>query len=220
MPTGPRPAILLSSLRRQGYDTASRLLSLDNTTANGHHEFTYIYDDVGNRMSMTRTDNSGTRGFEYTYDSIYQLTAVDYPESLSYLATDTTFAYDAAGNRTSVIDGSGTCTYTTNSLNQYTAAGSVSYQYDASGNLVHDQNYAYGYDPENRLVMVHRNGSLPPESLGQARMALPWVFRSCRAHKLSAGHEGESWHSLSGTKFLLRATGAVSCVSAFLGRYN
>ena len=168
MPTGPRPAILLSSLRRQGYDTASRLLSLDNTTANGHHEFTYLYDDVGNRMSMTRTDNSGTRGFEYTYDSIYQLTAVDYPESLSYLATDTTFAYDAAGNRTSVIDGSGTCTYTTNSLNQYTAAGSASFQYDASGNLVHDQNYAYGYDPENRLVMVHKSGSLPPVSLNQA----------------------------------------------------
>ena len=114
------------------------------------------------------TDSSGTCGYEYTYDSIYQLTAVDYPASLSYLATDTTFDYDAAGNRTSVIDGSGTCTYTTNSLNQYTAAGSVSYQYDASGNLVHDQNYAYGYDPENRLVMVHQSGSLPPVSLNQA----------------------------------------------------
>ena len=36
--------------------------------------------------------------------------------------TDTTFAYDAAGNRTGVIDGSGTCTYTANSLNEYTAA--------------------------------------------------------------------------------------------------
>ncbi len=57
---------------------------------------------------------------------------------MTYLATDTTFAYDAAGNRTSVIDGSGTCTYTTNNLNQYTAAGTASYQYDASGNMVHD----------------------------------------------------------------------------------
>ena len=97
------------------------------------------------------TDSSGTRTHVYSYDSIYQMTAEDYPAELSYLATDTTFAYDAAGNRTSVIDGSGTCTYTTNNLNQYTAAGTACYQYDASGNMVHDNNYAYGYDPENRL---------------------------------------------------------------------
>ena len=169
MPTGPRPAILLSSLRRQGYDTASRLLSLDNQTANGHHKYDYTYDDVGNRLGMTVTNNSGMGVHVYSYDEIYQLTGVTYPSSFDpNLATNTTFAYDAAGNRTSVIDGSGTCTYTTNSLNEYTAAGSVSYQYDASGNLVHDQNYAYGYDPENRLVMVHQSGSLPPVSLNQA----------------------------------------------------
>ena len=86
---------------------------------------------------------------------------------MSYLATDTTFNYDAAGNRTSVIDGSGTCTYTTNTLNQYTAAGTASYQYDASGNMVHDPTYAYGYDPENRLTKVVKSGSLPTQTLAQ-----------------------------------------------------
>ncbi len=117
---------------------------------------------------MVVTDSGGTRTHVYSYDSIYQLTSVDYPAELSYLATDTTFNYDAAGNRSSVIDGSGTSTYTTNSLNQYTAAGTASYQYDSSGNMVHDQNYAYGYDPENRLVAVRKNGSLPPVSISQA----------------------------------------------------
>jgi RHS repeat-associated protein len=140
---------------------------------------------------MMVTDSSGTRMHVYSYDSIYQLTAADYPPELSYLATDTTFAYDAAGNRTSVIDGSGTCSYTANNLNQYTAAGSTSYQYDASGNLVHDQNYAYGYDPENRLVTVRRSGSLPALTLGQALESpltyttggdAPWQVRQTDGH--------------------------------------
>jgi RHS repeat-associated protein len=32
------------------------------------------------------------------------------------------------------------------------------YTYDDSGNMVHDENYAYGYDPENRLVLVRKSG--------------------------------------------------------------
>ena len=173
------------------YDTASRLLTLDNTTGNGHHTYGYTYDYVGNRQDMTVTDSGGTRTHVYSYDSIYQLTSVDYPAEMSYLATDTTFNYDAAGNRSSVIDGSGTCTYTSNSLNQYTAAGTASYQYDASGNMVHDQNYAYGYDPENRLVTVRRNGSLPPVSIAQALDSpltyttggdAPWVVSQTAGH--------------------------------------
>jgi RHS repeat-associated protein len=143
----------------------------------------YLYDKVGNRTSMMVTDSGGTRTHVYTYDNMMslrakrgnlQITEVNYPSGFDYLATDTTFneacpersERDAAGNRTSVIKpalregewGSGTCTYTTNALNQYTAAGTTSYQYDDSGNLVHDENYAYGYDPENRLVLVRKSG--------------------------------------------------------------
>ncbi len=142
------------------YDAASRLLYVDNQTQNGQHKYAYSYDYVGNRLDMTVTDGSGVRKHLYTYDDIYQITAVDYPDSLSYLATDTTFNYDAGGNRTSVIDGSGTCNYTSNSLNQYTAAGSTSFGYDASGNMFRDGNYDYDYDPENRLIQVIRHN--PP----------------------------------------------------------
>ncbi|MCL5282668.1 MAG: RHS repeat-associated core domain-containing protein [Planctomycetes bacterium] len=114
------------------------------------------------------TDSGGTKIHVYTYDSIYQVTGVDYPPELSYLATDSTFNYDAAGNRTSVIDGGGTCTYTANNLNEYTAAGTTSYQYDDSGNMTHDGTYTYDYDPENRLIRVTKSGSPPTPTLGQA----------------------------------------------------
>jgi hypothetical protein len=40
--------------------------------------------------------------------------------------------------------------------------------YDNSGNMVHDATYAYGYDPENRLVKVKKSGDLPALTLGQA----------------------------------------------------
>ena len=70
----------------------------------------------------------------------------------------------AAGNRTSVIDGSGTTPYTSNNLNQYTAADGVSYQYDTSGNMTYDGHYDYGYDPENRLTKVVNPSA--PETLG------------------------------------------------------
>ena len=126
MSKSPRPSRRNSETRRPGadysYDTASRLLYVDNQTGNGQHKYAYTYDDVGNRMTMAVTDSGGTRTHVYSYDNIYQITGVDYPTGFDYLATDTTFNYDAAGNRTSVIDGSGTCNYTANSLNEYTAA--------------------------------------------------------------------------------------------------
>jgi RHS repeat-associated protein len=42
--------------------------------------------------------------------------------------------------------------YTTNGLNQYSAAGAASFSYDANGNLTSDGATTYTYDVENRLV--------------------------------------------------------------------
>lgn len=44
--------------------------------------------------------------------------------------------------------------YTSNGLNQYSAAGSASFSYDANGNLTSDGTNTYTYDVENRLVAV------------------------------------------------------------------
>jgi RHS repeat-associated protein len=42
--------------------------------------------------------------------------------------------------------------YTTNGLNQYTAAGGVGFTYDTNGNLITDGTNSFVYDVENRLV--------------------------------------------------------------------
>ncbi len=115
------------------YDAASRLLEIDNQTNSGYHRYGYTYDKVGNRMTMVVSDGSGSKTHVYSYDDIYQLTDVNYPTGYDYLATDTTFNYNAVGNRTTVVDGGGTTTYTANALNQYTGVGGTSYDYDDNG---------------------------------------------------------------------------------------
>jgi RHS repeat-associated protein len=172
--------------------------TIDNQMQNGQHIYAYDYDKVGNRMTMSVThNNEQAETHAYTYDAIYQITGVDYPSGFDEnLATDTTFNYDAAGNRTSVIDGSGTCTYTTNSLNQYTAAGTTSYQYDDSGNMVHDENYAYGYDPENRLVKVRKSGPYGTLTLGDA-MESPLTYTTGGDGNWTAANGGEGHDDMS-----------------------
>jgi len=115
------------------YDPSGRLLPLDNSTNSGHHVYDYTYDKVGNRTTMGVTDNSGSRQHVYSYDSIYQITEVSYPAGYEDTFTDTEFGYDAAGNRTTVIDAGGTSSYVTNALNQYTSVGGAAYAYDGNG---------------------------------------------------------------------------------------
>ncbi len=49
--------------------------------------------------------------------------------------------------------------YTTNGLNQYTAAGTAAFCYDANGNLTADGASVYLYDVENRLVQKRAQGT-------------------------------------------------------------
>jgi YD repeat-containing protein len=133
----------------------TRLTYPDNTYVS------YEYDTL-NRLTDVR-NQAGTALAHYTYDATYQLTEVDYPAGLSYLATDTEFNYDAAGNRPSVIDGSGTTPYTTNNLNQYTQADGAYFRHDTSGNMTYDGHKIYRYDPENRLTQVKRFEQGPGE---------------------------------------------------------
>jgi RHS repeat-associated protein len=151
-----------------------------------------------------------------------QITDVNYPAGFNYpsagsgqvLATDTTFneacpersERDAAGNRSSVIKpalseaewGSGTCSYTSNNLNQYTAADGTSFQYDSSGNMTHDGHYTYSYDPENRLTKVTKDS--PGQGVALDSFAAyttggdaNWVADSDFAHSGDIGDSQESW---------------------------
>ncbi len=61
--------------------------------------------------------------------------------------------------------------YTTNGLNQYTAAGppggQVTFAYDLNGNLTSDGSRTYAYDVENRLVSASPSVTLTYDPLGQ-----------------------------------------------------
>jgi len=132
------------------YDMADRLLGLDNQTDNGNLSYDYSYDNVGNRLTMLV---NGTDLHNYTYDNIYQLTEVDYPEDS--FTDDTSFIYDAAGNRWQVTGGGLGPYYATNILNQYTSASTVYFSYDDNGNLTGDGTDSYTYDAENRLITAN-----------------------------------------------------------------
>ena len=49
--------------------------------------------------------------------------------------------------------------YTANTLNQYTAVGSVSPTYDGNGDLTYDGGFNYCYDTESRLVSILTSGT-------------------------------------------------------------
>ena len=71
---------------------------------------------------------------------------------------DLSYEYDVLGNRVGTVHNGVTTNYITNSLNQYTAAGSTSFGYDLDGNLVQETGPSgtktYTYDLQNRLISV------------------------------------------------------------------
>jgi YD repeat-containing protein len=76
-----------------------------------------------------------------------------------YDATNRRISQTVSDNSWLVYPGAaGTTAYSVNSLNQYTAVGSVTPTYDANGNLTSDGTYTYGYDLENRLISVSGAG--------------------------------------------------------------
>jgi RHS repeat-associated protein len=64
--------------------------------------------------------------------------------------------------------------YTVNGLNQYTAAGSATFTYDANGNLTSDGSRTFTYDVENRLVAASGGVQLGYDPLGR----LAWTTGS------------------------------------------
>src|SRR3990172_708615 len=80
----------------------------------------------------------------------YRLTAADYSTGDSYH-----YAYDSVGNRLtqeSLIHGqSSSVAYGYDNANRLTNMGSLTYTWDANGNLLNDGVNTYAYDSANRL---------------------------------------------------------------------
>jgi RHS repeat-associated protein len=174
------------------YDPGSRRSRLTLPDTN---YFSYDYDPAGHLTAIH--ENGGAAVASFTYDSatrpyqaVFTGAAVTYgydaASRLSSLTHDLastpsdetlTFGYNAASQivqRTASNDNYASNTayavnrnYSVNGLNQYTAAGSASFGYDANGNLTSDGTRTFTYDAENRLVAASGGVTLSYDPLGR-----------------------------------------------------
>jgi RHS repeat-associated protein len=98
---------------------------------------TFTYDGAGNLL--TRTNPNGGAGLvtTFTYDAADQLANIAYSDGTT---PNVTLAYDDAGRRVTMADGTGTTTYAWDTLSRLTSSaasigGTVDYGYDLAGNI-------------------------------------------------------------------------------------
>jgi RHS repeat-associated protein len=155
-------------LRTFTYDGYGRLQTR-TTPEQGATNYTYF----ANGLTQTVTDARGaTKTFAYNNREL--ITGISYGVPSGVAATaNVSFAYDSAGNRTSMNDGLGSVSYVYNMLSQLTSetrtftgvTGSfaLSYGYNLSGQLNSITNpwsaqVGYGYDPIGRPANVSGSG--------------------------------------------------------------
>jgi len=127
----------------------------------------YGYNAAGERI-YTLSGTSGTTGDTYWLDSAGQLRGVKYGASganggygsATGAVALATWAYDAAGNRETQVVGSGTTSYTVNTVNQYTAVTAVSpLAYNDRGDLITQGDWGYSYDAQGNLIQAQYSGT-------------------------------------------------------------
>ena len=119
---------------------------------------TFAYDGAGNQVSTI--DPSG-RTTAFGYDANNQLVSVDYSDPQTH---DVTFAYDANRRRTTMVDGSGTSSYSYDVGNRLTSVtngsgATTGYGWDAANHMTSiaydsGRTVTRGYDAEGRLASV------------------------------------------------------------------
>ncbi len=139
------------------YDAAGRLTVIENQAPDSslNSRFAYSYDEAGQRIAAETLDGTWT----YGYDAIGQLTSADFASTNGAIPDKSiTYDYDAAGNRTRVVEDGVETLYVANALNQYTQVGDATLAYDDDGNLLsrtdNEGTTTYAYDLDNRLVQV------------------------------------------------------------------
>ena len=139
------------------FDQVNRLLNLTHHAPDGsiNSRFDYTYDNLGQRETMTTLDGEWT----YEYDVVGQLTSAIFDSTNPAIPNQSfEYQYDAAGNRTRVVENGVEAIYGVNSRNQYTTVGDKVYSYDADGNLVSiidgTDETTFTYDVQGRLIGV------------------------------------------------------------------
>jgi RHS repeat-associated protein len=143
-----------------GYDDAGRLVTITHSiTSTVLAEFAHSLDDVGNRIGRSGPYDGNTE--TYTLDDVYRLTRVVYPDD-----DESTYEYDAVGNRDSMVEIAGgntvTTTYRYGSLDELTQivvdGVPTVFDWDDTGNQIAKGSFDYAYDAENRLVRSDTDG--------------------------------------------------------------
>jgi RHS repeat-associated protein len=170
------------------YNLAGQLQHLINFAPDNSvsSRFDYTYDAVGRITSMTTLDGQWTYGYDANGQLLHAVFVSTNPAAVSN--QDLQYTYDAAGNRTSTIINAVTTAYTTNNLNQYTAIGTGSLQYDRNGNLITSSDggatTTYTYDVRDRLTAI----SAPGEN---------WSYQyDAFGHLASETHNGQTIQNL------------------------
>jgi YD repeat-containing protein len=142
--------------------------------ANASTTIGYYYNAQGALWEMDRTNGTAT---QYYHDGVQRLSFMVHDLAGSPADASWTLNRNAAGQITSLIRNNDSYAwighyavnrgYTTNGLNQYTAAGSASFGYDARGNLTSDGSRTFVYDVENRLVSSSSGAALSYDPLGR-----------------------------------------------------
>jgi YD repeat-containing protein len=137
---------LNSKITNYTYDTINRLTTINAGT--GMPLPSYTYNDASDIL----TDGAKS----YTYDGLARLIRATPTISGALIEN---YVYDKTGNRSNSTLNTGTTTYTTNTLDQYTTltgaiySGSISY--DNNGNIKTQGTRTYTYDYNNRLIQVN-----------------------------------------------------------------
>jgi RHS repeat-associated protein len=146
------------------YNEADHLTDVTDWSTHNTH---YTYDDAG-RLSTTTYPNGVVT--TNTYDNADRLTGIATVKSATTILS-ISYMLDDVGNRLTMVDGSGTTSYTYDELNRLTGVtypsgtpASVSYTYDAMGNrltMVQDGvTTTYTYDAADRLTGTTGGSSL------------------------------------------------------------
>lgn len=148
----------------QSYDKSGRLQTIEskNTAGTLLTSFTYSYSDpvtgkdTGVRQSVT--DKNGNKT-SYGYDPLGRLKSATTTDAAGTTTDARSYTYDGNGNRLSqTVNGSST-SYSYNSANQLTQAGSTTYSYDANGNMTgNSAGLAVSYNSKDQTTSITPSG--------------------------------------------------------------